>query len=160
MDRRMIGSPLDIAKPEPAHVERLRRAKAWAEENAALMPVGFRDGAAHVIVGERQTGKSRLAVEWLRSAPEGVTRVLVTFSAQLAEIRKQEAGLPRSSRQVVSYRQLLNDQAKRDRSKSEAVQYAIDDACVILADLLGLDALPHMLTVCVAEPWQVTDRDA
>jgi hypothetical protein len=40
------------------------------------------------------------------------------------------------------------------------VQYALDDVDHLLTELLGLPALPHLVTVCAAEPWQVTERDS
>jgi hypothetical protein len=145
-DARMIGSALAIA-PNPEHAAMVAKHN---EHRAALEPKGYRDGATHVILGGRQEGKTRLAMEWLLGAPVGVERVLVVMNAAMAENLKAEHGLAKNDRRIVGYRQITGRGVRR-----RGVEYGIDESVQILAQLLGIDGVPVLLTVATAATWQV-----
>lgn len=150
MDR-MIGKALEIDPPPPEFVEFLER---WAPEMQRSLPPGYKDGPTHVIVGDRHTGKTRLAMRWLLDAPEGVKRVLVVETEAVARHYCAEHGLGHGDDRVISWRQLQRRQ-RRGGSTLGDVEYGIDDAVGILAALLGMQSPPTLVTVVTAADWQV-----
>lgn len=144
---RMIGSPLDI-DPSPEHRSALERS---AKHRRLVESPEYLDGPEHVLVGGRQTGKTRLAMRWLLSAPDGQKRVLVVPTVDYARSLKAHHGLHYNDDRIISWRQM------RSRAPEPGVQYGIDDADSILAELLRVQ--PHLLTVCTAAEWQGEDAE-
>jgi len=144
----MIGSPLDIA-PDPAFAARRAEHRATYRE---LDHPDLLDGPEHVLVGERQEGKTTLALAWLLDASEGVKRCLLVRDVATADRLKREHGMARTDDRIRSYRQVAGGGAQRD------IEYGIDETADILAQLLGIPT-PHLLTVCTAAPWQGTDAE-
>jgi hypothetical protein len=148
MSGHMIGSPLDLA-PDPAFAARRARHRALDEVYGRPDAI---DGPEHVLVGERQEGKTTLALAWLLDAPDGIKRVLVVRDVDTADRLKREHGLKRTDDRIRSFRQIAGGGARRD------VEYGIDESADILAQLLSIPT-PHLLTVCTAAPWQGSDRE-
>jgi hypothetical protein len=146
---RMIGRALDI-DPAPEFEEMLRLRK---ERHAETGNPAHLDGPEHVIVGGRAEGKTRLALKWLNDAPEGVERVLIVASGYEAEALNEQAGFPRRSPRIISFRSL------RHKGPRAGVEYGIDESVRILSDLLGLKGTPRLVTVGHAEPWQTGTRN-
>ncbi|NHI16852.1 hypothetical protein [Microbacterium excoecariae] len=144
MDR-MIGRALDLA-PDNPHRERIASNE---ESRAGLEPTGYRDGAVHVITGNRQHGKTTLALTWLLE-PDAPPRVLITRTREQARLLKHAAGLALSDPRILSYREVQN--ARHDRRAP--VQYGIDESLDILTGLLGLPEPPHLITVTTATDQQ------
>lgn len=145
-DTRMIGSPLEI-HPDPERRADLDRRKA---ERAAFERPEFRDGPRHVIVGERQEGKTTIAERWLLDAPDGVERVLVTASLAMAGEIKHRLGLKNSDPRAISFHSLTGP----GRSARADVEYGFDETVRILEQLLRLKQPPHLLTITTAAEWQ------
>lgn len=149
-DTRMIGSALNIL-PNPEHRAQLERHRA--ERAIYEQGTTFRDGPRHVIVGERQEGKTTIAERWLLDAPDGVDRVLVTFSLAAAGEIKHRLGLKNSDPRVISFHSLTGP----GRSARPDVQYGFDETVRILEQLLRLKQPPHLLTITTAAEWQGRD---
>ncbi|WZH36258.1 MAG: hypothetical protein PIR02_16040 [Microbacterium enclense] len=151
-DTRMIGSPLDLVEGDADHRAQLEESRTV---RAVIEPVTYRDGPRHVIVGERQEGKTHLAEQWLLSAPEGVERVLVTASRGEALNLKQRMGLKLNDPRVITFHALT---APGTRPRP-GVQYGFDETVRILEKMLGFDQPPHLLTITTAAEWQGRDGD-
>ncbi|MCT2085054.1 hypothetical protein M3D75_02890 [Microbacterium enclense] len=149
-DTRMIGSALEIL-PNAEHRAQLERHRADRE----LYEQGttHRDGPRHVIVGERQEGKTTIAERWLLDAPDGVDRVLVTFSLAAAGEIKHRLGLKNSDPRVISFHSLTGP----GRSARPDVEYGFDETVRILEQLLRLKQPPHLITITTAAEWQGRD---
>lgn len=147
MAGRLLGDALTITGDGA-----FRAAHESREEIRRHCERSFREGAEHVVFGDRRTGKTTLALGWLSSAPTGVERVLVVKSHDLAVHQKREAGLPRRSPALISLAQLLREGAR------PGVEYGFDGIVEMLTDLLRLKAAPALLTVEVAPDWQVEPR--
>lgn len=145
-DTRMIGSPLDIL-PNPEHRARLENHRAQRE---ALEPAEYRDGPRHVIVGERQEGKTTVAERWLLDAPPGVERVLVTFGMGAADEIRHRLRLTHNDPRVTTFHSLIGP----GRSARRDVEYGFDETVRILEQLLRLKQPPHLLTITTAAAWQ------
>ncbi|WP_396645426.1 hypothetical protein [Microbacterium sp.] len=149
-DTRMIGSPLDLVEGDAEH-------RALLEESrivrAVIEPSTYRDGPRHVIVGERQEGKTYLAEQWLLNAPGGVERVLVTSSLAMAGEIRHRLGLKNSDSRVISFHSLTGP----GRSARADVEYGFDETGRILEQLLRLKQPPHLLTITTAAEWQGRD---
>lgn len=146
LPHRMIGSPLDI-DPSPAHRAALDESRTWRRKAERT---DVTDGPHHVIVGERQEGKTRLALRWLTEAPEGVERVLVLPTEQQVDHLRREAGFKYRDPRIISVRTLRN----RHMGGRPGVEYGIDEAVEVLTRLLGLRQAPRLITVCTATDWQ------
>lgn len=142
---RLLGHPFTILN-DPEH-----RAQ-WEADQArqAAIDGGFRDAPHHVIVGERQTGKTTVAEQWLMSAPDDVERILVTFSLAAAADIKHRLGLDRNDPRVISFHTLIGP----GRSARPDVEYGFDETIRILEQLLRLKQAPHLLTITTAPEWQ------
>lgn len=142
---RMIGRPVDIVDDIPDEVlDRFAAGKAYRDE---YHDDGWRDGPLHVITDHRQTGKTALAIRWMLEAPDDVRRVVIVANERMAELLRLDYELDRGDTRIIGYRRALSAiRGRRDR-----VEYAIDDAVHILADVLGLQQLPHMVVVNTAD---------
>ncbi|WP_367147206.1 hypothetical protein AB0870_08290 [Microbacterium proteolyticum] len=149
-DTRMIGSALDIL-PNAEHRAQLERHRADRELYEQGM--NFRDGPRHVIVGERQEGKTTIAERWLLDAPDGVERILVTASLAMAGEIKHRLGLKNSDPRVISFHSLTGP----GRSARADIEYGFDETVRILEQLLRLKQPPHLLTITTAAEWQGRD---
>ena len=143
MDR-MLGDALDI-DPDPERAAQLARAQVSA---AQVEPRGLRDGAVHVITGNRQAGKTTLAMRWLLE-DDAPARVLIGSHASLANLLKREAGLATDDPRIVSWRQFQSG------DRHPGIEYGIDGAAEMLTELLGLRATPALLTIATANDHQV-----
>lgn len=148
-DTRMIGSALDILG-DPEHRAKLERHIA---EREIYEPAEYRDGPRHVIVGDRQEGKTTVAERWLLDAPIGVERVLVTFSIKAAEEIRHRLGFERNDHRVTTFHSLIGP----GRSAKAGVEYGFDETVRILEQLLRLKQPPHLLTITTAAAWQGRD---
>ncbi|OZD48621.1 hypothetical protein CH252_19020 [Rhodococcus sp. 06-1477-1B] len=149
-DSRMVGSPLDITK-DPAHRATHDR---WHTKRQVFERPEYRDGPRHVIVGDRQEGKTTLAKKWLLEAPADVERVLVTYSLDDAAGIKEDLGLTRNDPRVISFHSLIGP----GRSARPDVEYGFDETVRILERLLRLKQPPHLLTIVTASAWQGDQR--
>lgn len=143
---RLVGDALAL-NYDADRAERIARS---AEERAQVMREDFVEGVEHLVFGDRQHGKTWLAMRWLTEAPEGEERVLIVGTVQRAELLREQYGLARNDPRVISWRQLASHRRGRSTSK---VRYGIDDAHAILADMLALQEL-RLLTVLTAGPGQ------
>ena len=134
--QRMVGHALDFWEPDEKLLKTIKR----AHDQHRLESPQWREGAEHVIIGERQTGKTTLALEWL-TEPGSPERVLVVINEAMAEDLRERIGLPRRDRSIISYRSLVK------RGPVAGVEYGIDDALDVLSNLLGLRTRPHLVTV-------------
>lgn len=148
--RKMIGFALDIGG-DPAFAANLAEQKA---SSARLDLPGLLDGPEHVIIGARQTGKTRLALKWLADCPAGVERVLIVSHEDVARDMRRECGFGVTDRRIVSYRSLRSGAVKQ----RENVEYGIDETVHILMDLLGLRNMPRLITMGHAEACQGTTQ--
>lgn len=145
MSDRMMGHALDVSHASPEYRDRL------AEHQAFAAKIGRRDvldGAEHLVYGERQTGKTVLAMRWVLDAPEGVQRALIVRDRQTADHLRHEYELRYDDARVVHVSKLLRDGAEA------GVQYGIDETVNILERLLGLTEAPRLLSIGTAAPWQ------
>lgn len=146
--KKMIGFALDIAgDPQRAAALRLRKQGQASWERQGLL-----DGPEHVIIGGRQEGKTTLALKWLQDCPTGLKRVLVVNHNDVARSLRAQCGFSQTDDRIISFRSLL----KRGASRNPRVEYGIDETADILRALLGLQNIPHMVTVAHAEEWQYT----
>lgn len=145
---RMLGFALDIAD-DPKFSAKLAERKA---DQAAYDLPSLMDGPEHVIIGARQTGKTRLALKWLTDCPAGVERVLIVSNDDVARHMRQDCGFTTTDSRIVSYRSLRSGAVKQQSN----LEYGIDETVHILMDLLGLRNMPHLITMGHAEDWQGT----
>ncbi|WP_091232595.1 hypothetical protein [Microbacterium sp. 3J1] len=145
LPHRMIGSPLDI-DPSPEHRAALEESRA---DRRQFERADITDGPHHVLVDERQTGKTHLSMRWLLAAPDGVTRVLIVPSAQMADHLRREYDLRPRDQRIISV-----DQLRRQGGGHAGVEYGIDETVEVLTRLLGLRTSPRLLSVCTATDWQ------
>ncbi|MBW8025301.1 hypothetical protein EOG37_01225 [Clavibacter michiganensis subsp. michiganensis] len=153
MPGHMIGSPLDIS-PDPSRAAALAQAR---EYHRRVDSPRFLDGPEHVLVGQRAEGKTTLAVRWLLAAPLGIKRVLIVYDERIARNLKREHDLPADDDRIISFRSLTRSGGRRPTDP--AIEYGIDDSVHVLAELLHLPAMPHLVTVGTAAPWQGTDAE-
>ncbi|WP_394254720.1 hypothetical protein [Pseudoclavibacter helvolus] len=145
LPHRMLGMVRDIA-PAPEYEAALDRRRNELYRAATSSHV---EGPEHVLVGHRQEGKTRLALDWLMNPPEGVKRILLVMNEDYAALRRQELGLKYRDDRIRSWRSLRTLGAKADPN----AEYGIDDADEVLSQLLGIPKL-RLVAVGAAEPWQ------
>lgn len=146
-DKRMVGKALEI-DPNPEFEAKLNESK---KQQRRLENPNLLEGPQHVIIGSRQEGKTRLALRWLNSAPEGVERVLIVADTDTAQEMNRDLGLPRRSPRVIAYRTLISQGARK------GVEYGLDESVRIIEKLLGLREPLRLITVGIAEEWQTVE---
>ena len=138
----MIGSPLDIEPKRDGHGELLARATERIRE---IRKPELVDGPEHVLVGQRQSGKTFHAMRWLLEDRETTAplprRVLVVMTTALADHMRRQYDMKPSDDRVISWRQLRNRGPERD------AEYGFDAADQILATMLGLSSPMRLMTV-------------
>ncbi len=144
---KMIGSPLQIS-PDTERETQLERHRGYRQQLEAHDTL---DGPEHVIVGERQEGKTYLAIRWLQDTPRGCRRVLVTLDRNLADEINGRLGIPYGEARAISFRQLLNN------GPEQGAEYGFDELDKILAHVFKIPGgMLRLLTICTAAPWQGT----
>ena len=143
MDR-MIGRPHEFT----GDVERTARLAQHRARLAEHEPRGILDGPEHVILGDRQEGKTFHALRWL-TEPGARPRVLIVRDDHTAQHLRFVLDLPANDARIVSYRHLLNIGVRDD------VEYGIDETVAILEQLLGLRRPLRLMTIATAADHQV-----
>lgn len=145
---RMLGHAFDITALDEGASARRHFVARFANRDRLITPVGWREGAEHVITGQRQEGKSHLALRWLIDAPEGVERVLIVETEHLARVRRDDLGLRANDPRIISWKRLGEHHRAHPRHDADrVVEYGVDGALRILTELLGLAQLPHLVTI-------------
>lgn len=143
---RLIGDALALNYDS----DRAARIARSVEARAQVERADLVEGVEHLVFGDRQHGKTWLAMRWLTEAPEGEERVLIVGTVRQAEHLREQYGMTRNDPRVISWRQLASH--RRGRSTAN-VRYGIDDVHAIIADVLALQEL-RLLTVLTAGPGQ------
>lgn len=104
-------------------------------------------GVDHVdlIAGDRQTGKTTAAVEWVKAGRDLKTpRTLVVATEQVGTNVMRE-GLEYD--EVISWRQLMNRKGRGHPRR----EYGIDESAAVLSEVLGVDV--GLVVVCTGSTW-------
>lgn len=108
----------------------------------------FREGPAHVIHGDRQTGKTHLAIQWLLDAPSDVDRHLLVTHSDLARDLCRQHG----TQNVHTFRTFEFERALLSaRHRGARIEVGVDDASLILSQLLSIPQL-DLLTITTDDP--------
>lgn len=144
---RLIGDALGIDYDR----DRAERIAKHRELRAGASPSDFVEGVEHLVYGDRQHGKTWLAMRWLLDAAEDEERVLIVRDTNYAAELRTRYGLPNNDPRIVSWRQAKD--LARGRSATRRVRFGIDDAGEILSMLLGITDL-RLVTVGTAASGQ------
>lgn len=131
-----------MPKPMRARVE-----AAEQDRLPLLQPAWFREGVDTLIIGARQHGKTWNAMQWVLDRDTAEQRVLIVRDTSHARSLKRQHDLTADDPRIISWRQARNDHSRR-----HGVTYGIDGAEEMLAVILGLTALPAMLTIGTSAP--------
>lgn len=108
----------------------------------------YREGPAHVIHGDRQTGKTYLAIQWLLAAPADVDRHLLVHHADIARALRRQHG----TENVHTFRTFEFETARlHARRRGARIEIGVDDAQLILSQMLGVPQL-DLVTITTDEP--------
>lgn len=116
----------------------------------------FRDGPAHVVYGDRQSGKTYLAIQWLLDAPADVERHLIVHDHRLAVDLQRDSG----SLNIHGQRSFdVAAAALRAKRAGKQIEIGVDDANILLAGFLHLPQI-DLVTITTDEPRSILVHDA